>query len=1180
VSHGKRRAVSGFGVCGVLLAAVVCVCVGVVGVVPAFGAVPEVPVLEKAGSVTAVSAVLKGELNPGGLGEAGEYFFLYRVSESECEGEGVAPEPVGVASGAREEHVEAVLSGLQPHAKYTFCLVDRNGAGEEARGVPAGFETLAAPPEVVLESESASPVLAEEATLNAAVNPENEASSYKFEYSTSASGETLTGAVTTVPGAGPVEGFGGQGVSVSTGAALTQATTYFYRVVAENAQSVKEGKPVLGKVESFKTALPPELPETLSPAKDVTATTAVFEGVLNPHAAGEEGSYEFLYKRSGSECGGESATPTELALGFIGETVKAEVTAATPLQPNATYTFCLLARNMAGEVAVGAPVHFTTGPAAPTVEEVSTPTVTSSGATLKALVNPQNQTSTSCVFVYGETTAYAGGELPCEPGSVSGFAGQTVTANVTGLRHDTGYFYQVRVASTAGQSGSAPGSTEGTGRFVTNSVLAGPPATGCPNPGHSGLSGRLPDCRAYELLTPPNKSDAEDLFGASTEQLPGLGDTGESGYTDEAPGEEGDRFFFGSAAAFGANAAAGGNDYVFSRAASGWQETALTAPGEGSQSLLQNPLLNQDFSEVAVEDELGSLGNPEAQKLAGFVGAPGGPYTTLFNLPENTTNSELVGASADFSRLFFQSTEHSYAAAAEEQLPESKALYEYSGGHYTLVNVEDNGKTTSPCGAISTAESQGSGTQANSVSTDGSHVFFLSPNPEDERCYHERGELAPSEFTGTPPQLYLRVGGQTIMVSAPETGVVDPDGPQPVAFAGASASGNRVWFITRGELTADDAGNHEPELYEYNVETRHLVRVSGGDSHNAVGSVGWVVPSETGTSIYFTAAGQLAPGAPKLNTIEPGERAPYNLYRYDTETASTTYIATVSGNDWYSASVGGMKTANVRLPLNVDSDWQSTPNGGFLLFDSTANITGYDPEDLTGHCTQYIGGDGNHDGDCAEVYRYDAASGSVLCVSCNPDGAAPATGALFDNNTTYREVRAISNNGAYVFFNTSEPLSALATNEQVNVYEWHEGEISLISSGQDSSPSYFLGTDASGADVFFGTHSQLVPQDTDSEGDLYDARIDGGFSPTQGSAACEGDACQTPPPPPTETTPASLTFKGAGNTTPPKTTAKPKPKPKCKKGYTKKKNKCVKTKPRRTAIKTSRKRGAATSKRA
>ena len=44
-------------------------------------------------------------------------------------------------------------------------------------------------------------------------------------------------------------------------------------------------------------AAAPETPETVE-AREVTATTARLEGVLNPKAAGEADSYEFLYRQS------------------------------------------------------------------------------------------------------------------------------------------------------------------------------------------------------------------------------------------------------------------------------------------------------------------------------------------------------------------------------------------------------------------------------------------------------------------------------------------------------------------------------------------------------------------------------------------------------------------------------------------------------------------------------------------------------------------------------------------------------------------------------------------------------------------------------------------------------------------------------------------------------------------
>ena len=59
-----------------------------------------------------------------------------------------------------------------------------------------------------------------------------------------------------------------------------------------------------------------------------------------------------------------------------------------------------------------------------------------------------------------------------------------------------------------------------------------------------------------------------------------------------------------------------------------------------------------------------------------------------------------------------------------------------------------------------------------------------------------------------------------------------------------------------------------------------------------------------------------------------------------------------------------------------------------------------------------------------------------------------------------------------------------------------------------SSNVQLIGTDASGRDVFFTTADQLVGQDTDTDIDIYDARVDGGFPAPALSPSCSGDACQ------------------------------------------------------------------------
>jgi hypothetical protein len=52
---------------------------------------------------------------------------------------------------------------------------------------------------------------------------------------------------------------------------------------------------------------PPEPPET-KPVTLIGATSAAFNGVVKPGAKPQSGTYKFLYKRSATECEGESAT--------------------------------------------------------------------------------------------------------------------------------------------------------------------------------------------------------------------------------------------------------------------------------------------------------------------------------------------------------------------------------------------------------------------------------------------------------------------------------------------------------------------------------------------------------------------------------------------------------------------------------------------------------------------------------------------------------------------------------------------------------------------------------------------------------------------------------------------------------------------------------------------------------
>ena len=141
-------------------------------------------------------------------------------------------------------------------------------------------------------------------------------------------------------------------------------------------------------------------------------------------------------------------------------------------------------------------------PIAPVVHKEFTAEITTSEAKLGALVNPGG-IQTSYRFEYGPTSAY-GNSTPFPEGSVGeGLESHAVWASASGLAPGSTYHYRVVATNEVGTA-YGPDQT-----FTTLSAEQ----AACPNEQmRGGFSERLPDCRAYELVTPPVTSSSSSML--------------------------------------------------------------------------------------------------------------------------------------------------------------------------------------------------------------------------------------------------------------------------------------------------------------------------------------------------------------------------------------------------------------------------------------------------------------------------------------------------------------------------------------------------------------------------------------------------------------------------------------------------------------------------------------------
>jgi phosphodiesterase/alkaline phosphatase D-like protein len=1006
-----------------------------------------------------------------------------------------------------------------------------------------------------VETGAATNVQKTTATLNGTVNPDGiEVTACEFEY-----GPTLSYGKTAPCTSEPGSGSSPAAVTAEL-SELEADETYHYRLIAKNAEGADAG----GDQKLVTSGVPMVDEESMS---GITQTSAMLEAELNPH--GFDTTYRFEYGETTAY--GISIPIPDQDIGAGSVDVPVDI-GLSGLHAGTTYHYRVVATSSQG-VTHGFDKSLTTVPSAQ-IADVSAGGISSTGATLSATIDPL-ENDTSYRFEYGTSIAY-GASVPVAPVDIgAGDSAVAVTQTISGLQPNTTYHFRVVASNTVGTT-TSPDHT-----FVYETTAVG-----------------LPDGRAYEMVTPVQKNGSTigQAFltfapaiarNSSRAILPSIQCFGES---QSCAGARGDR---------------PGEPYSFTRTPQGWDAANLgPSAAQFGEISAGEYKANADLGTV-----LFSLPAAPGQGDSWFRTGNGstkdiGPIYPPALGAKGTTEREAFGlaATADLERVVFQlGSEEKWPFDAT--VPQSHSLYEYRGVDQTepeLVAVSGGPGSTalvSTCGSTLGSQEEGG---FNRISRSGEVVFFT-------------GLAVPAQGSAScagPPanELYARVdSSETREISA--RSAADCTLPactmSPAAnasFQGASEDGTRAYFLSTQQLTNEASEDDTPDdsatfaagggnchattgrfgcnlyLYDFNLpEGENPIDVSRGETSGSGPKVrGVLAVSSDGTHVYFVAQGVLPsePNGQGQLPVPGGD----NLYGYDRDAAHPAgrlvYIATLSEADaqeWAETSPGE--------PANV------TPNGRFLVFLSHAALT---PDDTRGEGP-------------SQVYRFDDESGELLRLTkgqhgFNDDGNAGEGDAniVVPHEAGYSGAGpalpdpTMSDDGAYVFFESPIGLTRGALNDVVigtdglgepglamNIYEYHDGEVSLISDGRDTSKNEaasgyvsgvrLLGSDASGANMFFTTADQLVSADTDTQFDVYDARIGGGFPAPVASPSCQGEACHgIPPATPSLLTPGTATFSGAGNTRPaPAAAVKPRPKvtpARCRKGSVRKHGRCVKVK--------------------
>ncbi len=765
-------------------------------------------------------------------------------------------------------------------------------------------------------------------------------------------------------------------------------------------------------------------------------------------------------------------------------------------------------------------------PGPPEIEDQEARDIAETEAVLRAQLNP-GDLDTTYHFEYTtqadfDANGYANAILAPVP---DGFMSESipfgpVTAAITGLEPGVAYRFRL-VASNCEAEESLPGEclTEGEGtpggEGSDESFSTYPPSPispPCPNADlRVGRSASLSDCRAYELVTPPDTNGHVPKIS-----ILGLG-FGEMIFDSTPISLDGNSAVFGTNS--GALPAVGGGGFFDAYRASrdpdlGWQTQFAGLSGAQAERPRPGGISSDHlYSFWNVEEGEGTLANPVtdyAQYLRTPLGIEPSPNCAVESEPVG--GIELIGCGS---------------LGGE---PQAAGRWISAGGGHVIFDT--GGKSDpvqlEPCAPLT-------GVSAIYDRTPGGPTRCVSVPPADasaetkvlfetkDATYKGASADGTTVVFAVAGVLYARLdNAETVEVSTGNA-----------TYAGVSGDGDRVFYldeatgvpIPRGELFACEvvAGPCGPPGQE------PLQIGSGGES--VVVNV-----SADGSHAYFI--------SPKELDGEEGEEGKDNLYAWDGK--ASHFIGVLDPLDVNDALTGLGRWISDALAVPPGADVgpardpsRTTPDGTVMVFESRADLlgTGYQNE---GH---------------SQVFRYDSEAevgDQLVCLSCNPTGEVartdarlqiPEEGQLVSTNPS--PVNAITHipnvtvDGETVFFQSGDRLVPADLDDRLDVYEWmaqdtggckrENGCLALISYGRSSGDDYLYAMTPSGSDVLFLTNDVLVGQDLDATPSIYDARVGGGFPVPTGPHPCVGEECQPLAFAPEDTAPASSSFEGLGS---------------------------------------------------